>query len=216
LSLSQKKYGNKIAIHFHNNDIPADFIVPTKELAIDTETMGLNVRRDPLCLVQLSVGDGDAHLVKFDIEKKYNAPNLTRLFSDKNILKIFHFARFDIAVIRYYLNVRLENVFCTKIASRLSRTYTDFHGLKDLCSEILGVSISKSQQSSNWGASELTAAQKKYAAQDVLYLHRLKEELTNMLNISDRYPLADSCFKFLNSRVDLDLNGWSSVDIFKH
>jgi len=178
--------------------------------------MGLNIKRDNLCLVQISEGDGNAHLVKFDINKGYDAPNLKKLLSDDKILKIFHFARFDVAVIRYYLNVNMNNIFCTKIASRLSRTYTDFHGLKDLCSELLGVSISKAQQSSNWGADELSNAQKKYAAQDVLYLHELKDKLTEMLKNNDRLTLANECFNFLNIRVDLDLNGWSSLDIFKH
>ncbi|MBL6621184.1 MAG: ribonuclease D [Rickettsiales bacterium] len=205
-----------MTIYIHQNDIPDDLVFSGKEIAIDTETMGLNIKRDNLCLVQISEGDGNAHLVKFDINKGYDAPNLKKLLSNDKILKIFHFARFDVAVIRYYLNVYMNNIFCTKIASRLSRTYTDFHGLKDLCSELLGVSISKAQQSSNWGAQELSNAQKKYAAQDVLYLHELKDKLTEMLKNNDRLTLANECFNFMNIRVDLDLNGWSSLDIFKH
>lgn len=186
-----------------------------KELAIDTETMGLNTLRDRLCLVQISNGDGDAHLVQFD-GKNYDAPNLKKILLDQNIIKIFHYARFDIAALEYYLNIKMFNFYCTKIASKLSRTYTDFHGLKELCNELVGVNLSKAQQSSNWSSEELSHAQKKYAAQDVLYLHEIKSKLDLMLEKADRTDLAQNCFDFLSTRVKLDLKGWSSIDIFKH
>lgn len=177
--------------------------------------MGLNTFRDRLCLVQISNGDGDAHLIQFD-GSSYDAPNLKKILLDKKILKIFHYARFDIAALEYYLNIKMSNFYCTKIASKLTRTYTEFHGLKDLCSELAGVSISKAQQSSNWSSSELSKAQTKYAAQDVLYLHKIKDKLELMLAESGRRDLAQNCFDFLSTRVALDLSGWSSLDIFKH
>ena len=171
--------------------------------------------RDRLCVVQLSAGDGDAHIVHFP-SAKYDAPNLQKLLTDNNINKIFHFARFDIAILQHYLKIKVNNVYCTKIVSRLARTYTDHHGLKDLCSELLKVNISKNQQSSNWGRETLSEAQLKYAAQDVLYLHQLKDILNEMLVKEGRMHLAESCFKFLATRVELDLLGWYDVDIFQH
>ena len=185
-------------------------------VAIDTETMGLNPHRDRLCVVQLSDGGGDAHLVQFSAASDYNAPNLKKLLNNDNIIKIFHFARFDLAVLEYYLKVKISNIYCTKIASRLSRTYTDFHGLKELCSELLNISISKAQQSSNWGGDTLSDAQLKYAAQDVLYLHQIKEILDGMLQKEGRSEVATECFNFLSTRIKLDLLGWTNTDIFKH
>jgi len=178
--------------------------------------MGLKTKRDRLCVVQLSTGDGNAHLVQFAANSDYKAPNLAKFLNNPQILKIFHFARFDIAALEYYLGVNIDNVYCTKIASRLARTYTEFHGLKDLCNELVGVSISKAQQSSNWGQEELTDAQKKYAAQDVLYLHEIMDKLDKMLEGSGRKDMAQRCFDFLKTRVELDMAGWSSLDIFKH
>lgn len=195
--------------------MPDDLELPG-DLAIDTETMGLKPYRDRLCVVQISNGDGDAHLVHFSKDSTYQAPNLKKLLSNPESKKIFHYARFDIAIIKYYLGLDLENIYCTKIASKLCRTYTEFHGLKELCNELLGVSLSKAQQSSNWGAKQLSNAQIKYAAQDVLYLHQLKDILSEMLDSAGRTHLAESCFAFLNTRVELDLAGWASLDIFKH
>ncbi|TNE33571.1 MAG: ribonuclease D, partial [Alphaproteobacteria bacterium] len=171
--------------------------------------------RDRLCLVQLSAGDGDAHLVKFDGEC-YDAPNLVAQLNDPNRLKLFHFGRFDIAVMQHYLGASCAPVYCTKIASRLVRTYTDRHGLKNLCQELLGIDISKQQQSSDWGAAELTEAQKEYAASDVLYLHELKARLDEMLIREGRAEMAAECFKFLPTRAALDLAGWPETDIFAH
>lgn len=185
-------------------------------VAIDTETLGLKPQRDRLCVVQLSSGDGIAHLVQFNNELNYSAPNLKKLLSDKSVEKIFHFARFDVAVIKYYLSVDIENIFCTKIASRLTRTYSDFHGLKDLCSELLGVSISKAKQCSNWASDDLSDAQLAYAAQDVLFLHDLKAQLVPNLKSVNRYEIAQKCFDFLGTRADMDLIGFDLLDIFAH
>lgn len=210
-----KSLWNKIMTNYvYENDLPADLTLGDI-LAIDTETMGLNRFRDRLCVIQISDGDGNAHLVKF-LDKNYNAPNLKKLLSDRNKIKIFHFARFDIGTIYYYLNVMIENVYCTKIASKLVRTYTDSHGLKDLCRELLSVSISKEQQSSDWGGLELTESQQNYAASDVLYLHQLKAKLDKMLIRENRLDLAYECFRFLTTRTKLDMLGWETTDIFAH
>lgn len=199
--------------HVHAFDLPAD-IGWGSAVAIDTETMGLQPGRDRLCVVQLSAGDGDCHLVQ--LKGRYEAPNLVRLLSDPAILKIFHFARFDVAVLKTYLNADVTPVYCTKIASKLVRTYTDRHGLKDLCRELIGVDLSKVQQSSDWGADELSNAQIDYAAQDVLYLHRLRERLEAMLAREGRSEIAERCFDFLPTRARLDLAGWPETDIFAH
>ncbi|MBE7636134.1 ribonuclease D [Sneathiella sp. P13V-1] len=203
-----------MAVFLHHHDLPDDLDLGSS-VAIDSETMGLNPHRDRLCLVQLSAGDGDAHLVKFD-GKTYNAPNLVRLLEDPNSEKLFHFGRFDIAVMKKYLGATCKPVYCTKIASRLVRTYTDRHGLKNLCQELIGVDISKQQQSSDWGAEELTQAQQEYAASDVLYLHQLREKLDEMLAREGRTEMAAECFKFLPMRAELDLAGWDETDIFAH
>lgn len=203
-----------MTIYVHHGDLPDDVDLGP-EIAIDSETMGLLPQRDRLCLIQLSSGDGNAHLVKFD-GKSYDAPNLCRQLSDPDRLKIFHFGRFDIAVIRHYLGVTCAPVYCTKIASRLVRTYTDRHGLKNLCQDLLGIDISKQQQSSDWGAAELTDAQKEYAASDVLYLHQIRDQLDEMLKREGRRELAQSCFDFLPARARLDLEGWPETDIFAH
>ncbi len=203
-----------MAIFLHHGDLPDDIDLGPS-IAVDSETMGLIPHRDRLCLVQLSSGDGNAHLVKFD-GKSYDAPNLARQLGDPKRLKIFHFGRFDIAVMEHYLNVTCAPVYCTKIASRLVRTYTDRHGLKNLCQEILGIDISKQQQSSDWGANDLSDAQLEYAASDVLYLHQLKERLDEMLIREGRSELAEQCFRFLPTRARLDLAGWADTDIFAH
>ena len=198
----------------HKGDLPAGLTFPNG-VAIDTETLGLNPHRDRLCLVQLSSGDGTAHLVKFD-GKDYSAPRLKALLTDPKVLKIFHFARFDIAVLEQYLGVATAPVYCTKIASKLSRTYTDRHGLKDLVGELLGIELSKQQQSSDWGASELSDSQKAYAASDVLHLHAVKTKLDMMLAREGREGFANEAFKFLPTRARLDLAGFEEDDIFAH
>ncbi|MCC8398465.1 MAG: ribonuclease H-like domain-containing protein [Rickettsia endosymbiont of Labidopullus appendiculatus] len=200
-------------IVFHN-DLPEDFNI-AGDLAIDTETMGLKLHRDRLCLLQMSNGDGNAYLINF-IDKDYVAPNLKKLLLDKNRCKIFHYARFDLAVIKKYLAIDLENIFCTKISSKLARTYTDSHGLKDLCRELLSIQISKQQQSSYWGRNELTEEQKEYAAKDVLYLHQLRSILQDRLLVENRLDIAEQIFKFLPIRANLDLIGWNDIDIFMH
>ena len=201
-------------IYFHKHDLPTD-IKFQDSVAVDSETLGLRPERDPLCLIQLSSGDGNAHLIQLDRDK-YDAPNLKKILTDKSCLKIFHFARFDVAVFKKYLNIDCEPIYCTKIASKLVRTYTDKHGLKDLCKETLNIDLSKQQQSSNWGAEELTEDQKKYAASDVIYLHEIKVKLDQQLIRMDRQALADQCFSFIKTRVDLDLKGWPDIDIFSH
>lgn len=200
--------------HLHKGDLPKDIDFGSV-VAVDSETMGLIPQRDPLCVVQLSAGDGDAHLVQLD-RNTYDAPRLKALLADPGVLKIFHFARFDIAAFKYWLGVETAPVFCTKIASKLSRTYTDRHGLKDVSRELLGVEMSKQQQSSDWGAAELSKAQIDYAASDVLYLHQIKEKLTAMLAREGRTELAQACFDFLPHRAALDLAGWPEIDIFSH
>jgi len=198
----------------HKGDLPAD-VTLEGDIAIDTEAMGLNNRRDRLCLVQLSRGDGNAHLVQFEYGC-YEAPNLRHLLSDSQSMKLFHFARFDVAIIRYYLGVLIQPLYCTRTASRLVRTFTDRHGLKDLCRDLLGKEISKQQQSSDWGAPELTNEQKEYAASDVLYLHQLRDALDKMLVRENRADLARACFNFIPARAMLDLSGWEHEDIFAH
>lgn len=204
----------KNEITVHKNDLPSGMNFGSS-VAIDTETLGLNPLRDRLCVAQLSAGDGDAHLVQFD-GTDYSAPNLKTLLTDPGVEKIFHFARFDVAVFQQYLGVTTAPIYCTKIASKLARTYTDRHGLKDLCAELVGVELSKAQQSSDWAASELSAAQKMYAASDVLYLHKIKERLEAMLKREGREECARAAFEFLPKRANLDLAGFGEVDIFSH
>lgn len=198
----------------HRGDLPEglDF---GPAVAIDTEAMGLNPHRDRLCLVQLSAGDGSAHLVQFEAGA-YDAPRLKRLLTDPAVLKLFHFARFDLGVLYRYLGVMAQPIYCTKIASRLARTFTDKHGLRDLCKDVLGIEISKQQQSSDWGAATLTDEQLRYAASDVLHLHALRERLDSMLTREGRMELAKASFGFLPTRVRLDLAGWAEQDIFVH
>lgn len=203
-----------MTITLHQGDIPANLDFGGA-IAVDTEAMGLNNHRDRLCLVQLSSGDGTAHLVRFE-KDQYEAPHLKRLLADPKVEKIFHFARFDVAIIKHYLGVDCTPLFCTRIASYLARTYADRHGLKDLCKELLNIEISKQQQSSDWGADELSPEQQSYAASDVLYLHRLRDRLTEMLLREGRLELAQKCFIFLPARVELDLAGWPEKDIFAH
>ena len=201
-------------IHFHESDLPGgvDF---GKSVAIDTETMGLNPLRDGLCLAQLSGGDGHCHVVRFD-RKTYNAPHMVRLLADPEVTKIFHYARFDVGVFQRYLKVSTAPVWCTKIASKLVRTYTDRHGLKDLAAEILGLEMSKQQQSSDWGAATLSQQQLAYAASDVLHLHAMKAKLDLMLDRDGRRDFAEAAFKFLPTRAKLDLAGFGDDDIFSH
>lgn len=201
-------------IKLHKNDLPVGLQFQG-EVAIDTETLGLLPRRDRLCVVQLSAGDGTAHLVQFD-GRDWSAPRLKALLTDPALTKIFHFARFDVAVLRQYLQVDTGPIYCTKIASKLARTYTDRHGLKDLCSELLGIDLSKQQQSSDWAAQYLTDQQKQYAASDVLHLHALKEKLTFMLEREGRSDVAKACFRFVGVRAGLDLAGFEEMDIFAH
>jgi ribonuclease D len=203
-----------MTIRLHRGDL-SDLSAYGPVVAIDTETLGLNPHRDRLCVVQLSPGDGSADVVQIPVGD-LASPNLVRLLSDPKRLKLFHFARFDLAVLYKAYGVMAGPVYCTKIASKLTRTYTDKHGLKDLVRELLGVELSKQQQSSDWGAADLTDAQLNYAASDVLHLHALKERLDQMLAREDRAPLAEACFRFLPTRVELDLGGWADEDIFAH
>ena len=202
-------------IHLHQNDLP-DGLGLGDVVAIDTETTGLSLVRDRLCLAQLSGNGEDCHLVQFRHPAGFDAPNLRALIEDSKIIKLFHYGRFDIAMLERHIGNVAGGVYCTKIASKLVRTYTDRHGLKDLCRELLGVDLSKEQQSSDWGAETLSPAQQSYAAQDVLYLHRLRNILDTMLAREGRTALAQSCFDFLPKRVSLDLGGWPEVDIFSH
>lgn len=204
-----------MAVHFHEEDLPAGAL-GDGPVAVDTETMGLQSHRDRLCLVQISDGRGDEHLVRFGPGSRYDAPNLKAVLADPARLKLYHFARFDLAAVQLYLGVTAAPVYCTKIASRLVRTYTDRHGLKDLVRELLGQEISKQQQSSDWGGPVLSDAQKDYAASDVRYLHALREELDRRLRREGRAELAQACFDFLPARAKLDLAGWPEVDIFAH
>lgn len=203
-----------MTITLHKNDLPSD-VKFSGSIAIDTETLGLNPLRDRLCLAQMSSGDGTAHLLQFS-SGKYDSPRFKAILKDPKILKIFHFGRFDIAVLSQYLGVIPAPVYCTKIASKLVRTYTDRHGLKDLCRELLSVDLSKQQQSSDWAAKKLSKEQLTYAASDVLHLHQLKEKLDMMLKREGRTQMAQSCFDFLPARSMLDLHGWSEQDIFAH
>jgi ribonuclease D len=203
-----------MTIHLHEGDLPNGLDLGP-EVAVDSETMGLRFRRDPLCVVQLSAGDGDAHVVRM-ARPGYDCPNLKRLLTDPGVLKLFHFGRFDIGMFQLHLGVETRPVYCTKIASKLARTYTDRHGLKDVVRELAGVDLSKAQQSSDWGAAELTPAQLEYAASDVLYLHAVKARLDEMLAREGRTELARQCFDFLPSRSALDLAGWDEMDIFAH
>ena len=205
-----------MTVHLHEEDIPADLFAEGAPIAVDTETMGLQTPRDRLCVVQLSDGGPNEHLVRFSPGSDYAAPNLTALLSDPARVKLYHFGRFDIAAISWYLGVVAAPVYCTKIASRLVRTYTDRHGLKELVRELLGIDLSKAQQSSDWGSPVLSEAQKEYAASDVRYLHRLRGELDRRLTREGRDGLARACFDFLPARAELDLAGWPEVDIFSH
>ncbi|MBV8095302.1 MAG: ribonuclease D [Acetobacteraceae bacterium] len=206
-------------IHLYRHDLPEDLLL-SPVVAVDTETMGLNPHRDRLCLVQLSAGDGHAHLVQLIPSRLggygYNCPNLKRLLADPTVMKLMHFARFDVAVLQLNLGITVAPVRCTKIAARLTRTYTDRHGLKDLCKELLGVELSKQQQSSDWGAPELSADQLAYAASDVLHLHALWERLEALLVRENRLSLAEACCAFLPARAQLDLLGYENPDIFSH
>lgn len=206
-------------IDLHDGDLPDGLDLKAMArggcIAIDSETMGLNPARDRLCLVQLSPGGGVCHLVQFR-RGRYDAPNLKRLLADPEVTKLFHFARFDVAIFQAYLGVTCAPVYCTKVASKLVRTFTDKHGLKDLCKDLLGVEISKQQQSSDWGADDLSPDQLRYAASDVLHLHDLKDRLDAMLAREERTGLAEACFRFLPARAALDLGGWDDPDILAH
>ncbi len=204
-----------MAVHLHEDDLPAGVLAPGP-IAIDTETMGLITPRDRLCLVQIADGQGDEHLVRFAPASSYAAPNLKAVLADPDRIKLYHFARFDLAAIEHYLGVTAAPVFCTKIASKLVRTYTDRHGLKDLVRELLGKDISKQQQSSDWGGADLSEAQRDYAASDVRYLHAMQVILAERLEREGRTALAQACFDFLPARARLDLAGWADKDIFSH
>ncbi len=205
-----------MTVHFHEEDLPADVFAPGAAIAVDTETMGLITPRDRLCVVQLSDGGPDEHLVRFNPGSDYAAPNLKRVLADPARLKLFHYGRFDVAALQHYLGIVAAPVWDTKIASRLVRTYTARHGLKELVRELLGQELSKQQQSSDWGSPELSDAQKDYAASDVRFLHRLKDELERRLVRENRLDLAQACFDFLPTRAALDLAGWPEIDIFAH
>ena len=204
-----------MAHHLHKGDLPEGLFAGSESVAIDSETMGLRLGRDPLCVVQLSCGDGNAHIVQLD-RPGYDAPVLKKLLTAHDILKIFHFGRFDIAMFQLHLGVVTTPVYCTKIASKLARTYTDRHGLKDVTRELLGIDISKAQQSSDWGAKRLSPDQLSYAASDVFNLHALKSRLDDMLLREGRMELAKACFDFLPHRAALDVAGWDEIDIFSH
>jgi len=205
-----------MAVYLHEEDLPTDVRFADGPIAVDTEAMGLNPGRDRLCVVQLSDGKGDEHLVRFRKGSDYSAPNLKALLTDPERLKLYHFARFDLGIMQAYLGIVAAPVYCTRTASRLVRTYTDRHGLKDLIKELLNIDVSKQQQTSDWGADELTDAQRDYAASDVRYLHALKEKLDERLDREDRTELARACFDFLPARALLDIAGWPEQDIFAH
>lgn len=200
-------------ISLYKGDLPADLDLGTV-IAVDTEAMGLDPARDALCVVQISAGDGAAHVVQ--LERSYNCPNLKALLADPKVLKIFHFARFDVAMMKKWMGITCAPIWCTKIASKLARTYTDRHGLKDVTRELVGANMDKSQQSSDWGAAELSDQQLQYAASDVLHLHEIRRGLQAMLEREGRLELAQACFDFLPTRADLDLQGWGETDIFAH
>ncbi len=204
-----------MANHLHEGDIPAGLFAGVTSVAVDSETMGLSLTRDMLCVVQISAGDGDAHVVRLN-RPAYDCPNLKALLTDPAVLKIFHFGRFDIAMFERHLEVETNPVWCTKIGSKLARTYTDRHGLKDVVKELVGVDLSKAQQSSDWGAPVLSPEQLAYAASDVLYLHGVKAKLETMIEREGRTALAQACFDFLPARARLDLAGWEETDIFAH
>ncbi len=212
--LSRKTYNTPVDVHVHQDDLPAglDF---GAAIAVDTETQGLNLQRDRLCVVQISRGDGVCHLVQMT-GKSYAAPNLKALMTNPEVMKIFHFARFDVAIMKRWLDIQIAPVFCTKIASKLVRTYTDRHGLKDVTKELLGIDLSKAQQSSDWAAQTLSPEQIAYAASDVLNLNAIQEQLQEMLEREGRTEMANACFDFLATRADLDLSGWVDADIFSH
>ena len=205
-----------MAVHFHEEDLPAEVTFKDGPIAVDTEAMGLVPGRDRLCVVQLSDGSGNEHLVRFSRGSDYSAPNLKALLSDADRLKLYHFARFDVGIMQAYLGIMAAPLYCTRTASRLVRTYTDRHGLKDLVKELLNIEISKQQQTSDWGADELSDAQREYAASDVRYLHQLKAKLDERLDREGRMPLAQACFDFLPARALLDIAGWAEKDIFAH
>jgi ribonuclease D len=205
-----------MAVYVHEEDLPEDVKFADGPIAVDTEAMGLVPGRDRLCVVQLSDGKGDEHLVKFKSGSGYSAPNLKALLADSQRLKLYHFARFDVGIMQAYLGIMAAPLYCTRTASRLVRTYTDRHGLKDLIKELLNVDVSKQQQTSDWGADELTDAQRDYAASDVRYLHALKEKLDERLEREDRVALAQACFDFIPTRALLDIAGWPEQDIFAH
>ena len=205
-----------MAVYLHEEDLPIDVRFADGPIAVDTEAMGLNPGRDRLCVVQLSDGKGDEHLVRFRKGSDYSAPNLKALLTDPARLKLYHFARFDLGIMQAYLGIVAAPVYCTRTASRLVRTYTDRHGLKDLIKELLNIDVSKQQQTSDWGADELTDAQRDYAASDVRYLHALKQKLDERLDREDRTELARACFEFLPARALLDIAGWPEQDIFAH
>ncbi|MEM7666791.1 MAG: ribonuclease D [Pseudomonadota bacterium] len=205
-----------MTVHFHEEDLPAGVLEGTADLAVDTETMGLITHRDRLCVVQISDGSGDEHLVRFAKGSDFAAPNLKAILADQSRTKLYHYGRFDLAAIHYYLGVMAGPVFCTKIASKLTRTYTDRHGLKNIVEELLGESISKQQQSSDWGGPDLNEAQREYAASDVRYLHALRDELKVRLEREGRTEIAQACFDFLPTRALLDMAGWADSDIFSH
>jgi ribonuclease D len=209
------KNAKDATIDVHQGDISAG-VEFCDAIAVDTEAMGLNNHRDRLCVVQLSSGDGTAHLVKFDADDNYSAPNLKALLVDKSKTKIFHYARFDVAIIRQYLDVVCQPIYCTKIASYLARTYTNGHGLKDLCKELLGIELSKAQQSSDWGNDKLSDEQIVYAASDVLHLHQIRTMLDEMLLREGRTEYLEACLNFMPTRTALDLDGWADLDIFHH
>lgn len=201
-------------IKLYLNDIPGTLDLGDS-IAIDTEAMGLNYQRDRLCLIQLSSGNGTCHLIKInDVTKK--PINLLKILKNKKIIKIFHYARFDLGILNYTYNINIQNIYCTKIASKLTRTFTDKHGYKDLCKDLLSKTILKTEQTSDWGANKLSLSQQKYAATDVLYLHQLKDKLNQMLKREHRIKISQACFNFLEHRVKLDLLGWPELDIFKH
>ena len=202
---------NEIIVH--KDDLPSDLILGN-EIAVDTEAMGLELKRDPLTLVQISTGNDDCHIIQLN-RKKYKADNLVKVLEDEKINKIFHYARFDVAILQYFLKADVKNIYCTKVASKIARTYTSQHGLKDLVKEIIGIDLNKQMQSSDWGSEKLTEKQLKYAASDVLYLHKLKSELNKMLIRENRIELLENCLKFIKTRVDLDLSNYK-IDIFSH
>lgn len=213
--MSTQQTSQQPVIHYHRGDLP-DGLTFSGAIAVDSETMGLSLHRDRLCVVQLSAGDGTAHVVQVGGALGYDCPNLKRVLADPSLLKIFHYARFDVAIIQRWLSVDTAPIWCTKIASKLTRTNSDRHGLKQLVSELVGVELSKEQQTSDWGADTLTPQQLAYAASDVLYLHALKERLEALLDREGRRALAEACFRFLPTRCALDLQDWGEVDIFAH